>query len=88
MPLGVSTRMAGRVSVVSSNTIRTDDADEDTAEAVGVDGAEGYDCSRSTNAVDTSVNGVRQAIENVSGGTTYIQQEICIAGSRDCKTGG
>ena len=37
VPLGVSTRMAGRISVVLSNAIWTDEADE----MVGVDGADG-----------------------------------------------
>ena len=46
--------MDGGSAGEASDSSCMDEADEDTGEAVGVDGADGYDCRRSTNAVDTS----------------------------------
>ena len=54
--------MAGREGSGPSNSIWMDSAGDGTIDSLGVDGAEGYDWRRSTNAVEISGEGFKRSI--------------------------
>ena len=67
--------MDGRGAGEESYSIWMDEADDDGADAVGVDGAEGYECRRSTYAVEMSGEGYEGWISGRTGYKLTLYEE-------------